>query len=73
MFAVRLRNAEHVRQFSVSNRSAAGWEIKREEDRVVKKHVWCHDWHRVERSLALFEREVGLLTAQGWTIQSPED
>lgn len=70
MFAVCLRHADHVRQYSVSNPSAAGWEIKKEEDRTLRKHVWCRDWHRVERAMDSFRREVEDLTAQGWQIQS---
>jgi hypothetical protein len=70
MFAVSLRNADHVRQYFVSDRSARGWEIKSEQDRTLTKHVWYHDWHRVERTLELFRQEVAVLTAQGWQIQS---
>ena len=70
MFAVCLRHADHVRQYVISNRSAAGWEVRREEDHTLQKLVWYRDWHRVERTLALFRREVDDLTAQGWQIQS---
>jgi hypothetical protein len=69
MFSVCLRQANHVRQYFVSNRSAGGWEIRSEEDHTLRKHVWYHDWHRVERTLELFRREVAELTAQGWQIQ----
>ncbi len=71
MFAVCLRHADHVRRYFVSNRSPAGWEIKSEEDQRLRKHVWYRDWHRVERTLALFRREVDDLMAQGWQIQPP--
>ena len=70
MLEVRLRHADHVRQYFVSNRSEAGWEIKSEEDHTLRKHFWCRDWHRVERTLALFRREIDDLTAQGWRISS---
>ena len=51
MFAVCLRHADHVRQYVISNRSAAGWEVRREEDHTLQKHVWYRDWHRVELSM----------------------
>ncbi len=69
MFAVYLRHDEHVRLYSVSDRFPGGWEIKSEEDERLTKHVWCHDWHRVERTLQMFRREVDALTAQGWEVQ----
>jgi hypothetical protein len=69
MFSVCLRHTDHVRLYSVSAGSGAGWEVKSEEDRTVTRHVRYHDWHRVERILALFRREVAVLIAQGWKIQ----
>jgi hypothetical protein len=53
----------------VAARGAAGWEITTEENRQLTRHTWYHDWHRVERTLALFDREVADLTAQGWRVQ----
>ncbi len=73
MFAVCLRDAEHVREFFVSHRSAAGWEIRSQEDHTLKRHAWYHDWHRVERTVDLFRREVNDLIASGWQIQSISD
>ncbi len=70
MFSVRLRHADHVRVYSVSSVSDAGWEIKSVEDRKLTRHVWYRDWHRVERVLELFRREVAELTAEGWEVQS---
>jgi hypothetical protein len=70
MFAVCLRQNDHVRQYFVSARSTGGWEIRSEEDQHLRKHVWSHDWHRVERTLEQFRREVAALTAQGWQVQS---
>lgn len=70
MFSVCLRRADHVRLYSVSGRSHDGWEIRSEEDRALTKHAWYRDWHRVERTLELFRREIADLTAQGWQIQS---
>ena len=70
MFSMSLRLADHVREYSVSARQGAGWEVKLQEDRTLKRHVWYRDWHRVERTLVIFRQEVADLTAQGWEIQS---
>jgi hypothetical protein len=69
MFSMSLRLADHVREYSVSARQGAGWEIKLQEDRTLTRHVWYRDWHRVERTLGIFRQEVAELTAQGWQIQ----
>ena len=71
MFSISLRLADHVREYSVSARQGAGWEIKLQEDRMLKRHVGYRDWHRVERTLGMFRQEVAELTAQGWQIQAP--
>jgi hypothetical protein len=68
MFLVRLHRAEHVRQYSIRSTHGAGWEVRLQEDRAVTKQVQYHDWHRVERAMALFRREVADLTAQGWQV-----
>jgi len=70
MFSISLQRAEHVRQYSIRSTEGAGWEVKQEEDRMLTRHVRYHDWHRVERALASFRREVAVLTAQGWEVQS---
>jgi len=66
MFAISLRHAEHVRHYSISPASRAGWEVKLEEDRTLHRHEHYTDWHRVERMLALFKREVLALIEEGW-------
>ena len=71
MFLMCLRFADHVREYSVSARQGGGWEVKLEEDSTLKKHARYRDWHRVERTLVMFRREVAALTAQGWQIQAP--
>ena len=70
MFEVSIRHDDRVRNYFVSNGTADGWEIKREENHRPTKHVWCHDWHRVERSLERFRREIADLTAQGWQVDA---
>ena len=32
-------------------------------------HVWYRDWHRVERVMDRFRREVATLAEQGWEVQ----
>ena len=69
MFALSLRCADHVRHYSISAGSA-GWEVKLEEDRTLRRLDHYRDWHRVERAMALFEREVMDLTSRGWQLES---
>jgi hypothetical protein len=68
MFARSLRQADHVRVYSVSTSGASGWEVRLEEDRSVRRVEHYRDWHRVERALALIEREISELTAAGWSL-----
>jgi hypothetical protein len=68
MFALSLRYAGHVRHYSICSDSA-GWEVKLEEDRTVRRLSHYQDWHRVERAKALFEREVMELTQRGWRLE----
>jgi hypothetical protein len=68
MFARRLVCADHVRRYSIAVAGALGWEVRLEEDRTLRRLDHYTDWHRVERALALFEREVRELQANGWTL-----
>jgi hypothetical protein len=68
MFARRLRRADHIRHYSISPSGREGWEVRLEEDRTLRRLDHYHDWHRVERALASFEREVEELRAQGWQV-----
>ena len=65
MFSISLRNADHIRTYSIAALNPAGWEVKLEREGELTRHVY-HDWHRVERALALFQLEVGELTQRGW-------
>ena len=67
MFAVRLSLADHVRLYSICPAGPAGWEVRFEEDQKLQRLDHYRDWHRVERTLALFEREVLALKEAGWT------
>jgi hypothetical protein len=66
MFTANLHLDAHSRRYSISPLSESGWEVRLEEDRKLTHHVCYHDWHRVERTLAVFRLEVAELTAQGW-------
>jgi len=68
MFSIRLQRKDHVRQYSIRSARGAGWEVSLEEDRAVTRQVRYDDWHRVERALATFRREVADLTEQGWEV-----
>jgi hypothetical protein len=72
MFRLSLRSHDHVRHYSIGSADRLGWEVRFEEDRTLRRRDLYHDWHRVERALALVEREVSELTAQGWRISSED-
>lgn len=66
MFSMILRNDTSTRRYSIGQLSDAGWEVTLEREGEPARHVWYHDWHRVERTLAIFRLEVSELTARGW-------
>lgn len=68
MFDKRLRQAEHIRHYSITSSEDSGWEVRLEEDEKLRRHDYYQDWHRVERAMALFEREVMELTSRGWQL-----
>jgi hypothetical protein len=72
MFSISLRNADHIRHYSIDSHERSGWEVKLEEDCELTHRVCYQDWHRVERALAVFKDEVSDLTARGWQIASDE-
>jgi len=72
MFSISLRNADHIRHYSIGSHESSGWEVKLEEDSELTRRVFYQDWHRVERALASFKHEVSDLTARGWQIASDQ-
>ena len=66
MYAKSLRNAFHIRRFTIRPVPAAGWEVRDENDGGVLKRVLVSDWHRVERAIAMFSKEADTLRAVGW-------
>ena len=72
MFDLRLRHADHTRSYSICSAGSEGWEVRLVEDRTLRRLNHYRDWHRVERALASFEREVEELTARGWQVASAD-
>jgi hypothetical protein len=68
MYDLRLVSDNHVRHYSICRVEPTGWEVMVEDDIALHLHKVYHDWHRVERTLALFEREVSELVGAGWSI-----
>jgi hypothetical protein len=73
MFSISIRNARETRRYSISSLGSSGWEVKLEQAGEITRLVHYHDWHRVERALALFQREVSDLTEHGWQPDSLPD
>ena len=70
MFSISLQRADHVRRYSIRSSQVAGWEVSLEENNTLTRHVRYHDWHRVERALAIVRLEIADLTAQGWEVRA---
>ena len=68
MFALTLRQANHVRHYSIVRTGLAGWEIRLEEDSKLRRLDHYQDWHRVERAMALFSLETLQLQESGWRV-----
>ena len=67
MFALTLRQDNHVRHYSIV-RIGVGWEIRLEEDSKLRRLDHYQDWHRVERAMSLFTRETSELLDSGWRV-----
>jgi len=70
MYATSLRKAPHTRRFSIHRLAPSGWEVIDESDDGIVKRAIYHDWHRVERAIAIFEREEAVLREDGW-VKAP--
>ena len=68
MFALTLRQANHVRHYSIVRSGLLGWEIRLEEDSKLRRLDHYRDWHRVERAMALFTIESSQLQESGWRV-----
>ena len=68
MFSKELTFAGHTRTFKVDSRHSEGWEVRVLQDSDVVRRTSYSDWHRVERTISSFEREVSRLLSQGWRL-----
>lgn len=66
VFRKTLVRAPHVRSFEINLLPAAGWEVSEREDQRVVQQRRYNDWHRVERAVLRFTRDVSDLRRQGW-------
>jgi hypothetical protein len=66
IFARRFGSKGRTLGFSVERNTLAGWEVREEENDRVVKVVRCHDWHRVESMVALFQLKASELQQDGW-------
>ena len=71
MYTRSLRKEFHTRMFTIRPAGASGWEVRDQTDGSIVKRAVYDDWHRVERALALFQREEEALRAGGW-VPLPE-
>lgn len=70
-FVTRLRNANHVRRFSIQE-TGGKWEVREEQDSRVVRQVCYTDWHRVERARLTFAMEVSSLREKGWALEGAD-
>jgi len=66
VFQKTLVRAGEIRSFHVYQRTAAGWETSEQANHRVEQRQTHTDWHRVERDLSRFSREIAELRRQGW-------
>ena len=66
MFVKELRQGGHVRRFSIKKLRESGWEVRDVQDERVLRQVCYNDWHRVERSLNIFNILIEDLESRGW-------
>jgi hypothetical protein len=72
IFAKRLFNEGHTREFVVDSARDDGWEVREERDNRVVRRAQLHDWHRVENAMMRFGIEVMQLERNGWIeLQAP--
>jgi hypothetical protein len=65
VFARTLVREREVRSFEVAAAPNVGWQVKERTDQDIREQQFS-DWHRVERTLLRFTREISELKRQGW-------
>ena len=66
VFNKTLVRASEVRSFQVAAAPNAGWQVSERSEQDVILEQQFSDWHRVERTLLRFGREITELRRQGW-------
>jgi hypothetical protein len=66
VFKKTLVRASETRSFQVERNPSAGWHTREMANDRVERQQDRTDWHRVERDLARFAREIEDLRRQGW-------
>ena len=66
MFTKELRQAGHVRRFTIQESAEEGWEVKEERDSELVRRDHYRDWHRVERARMRIDEQVSALEDRGW-------
>jgi len=66
IFAVDLVRDHHTRSFRLDHIPGAGWIAKVWSDHESMQQTHFTEWHRAERTLRTFAREIAELTTQGW-------
>jgi len=65
VFRKTLKRAHEIRSFDV-HQHASGWECSEQTSQGVTLIQSHTDWHRVEREVARFTRQIAQLRAEGW-------
>ena len=66
LLATTLVRADHSRSFQIHAARPAGWNATEQQDQRVVQQRHYGDWHRLERALTRFAREIHELREQGW-------
>jgi hypothetical protein len=66
VFLKTLVRARHIKSFEVIPMPGVGWEVSERTDQQVTQKLQYTDWHRVERTLTRFVREISQLHNEGW-------
>jgi hypothetical protein len=66
LFTKTLVRARQVRTFEVAALPDVGWQASERSGALVIDSRRFSDWHRVERTLTRFDREINELRSQGW-------
>jgi hypothetical protein len=65
-FRKTLVRSQQIRSYEVTPSPTIGWEVFEHSDQVLVRRQTYRDWHRVERIVTLWKREIAELQDQGW-------